>query len=144
MNYGLIINGIIDTVSDKDFPGAVKIPDSVSIDWTYNGTTFTGPTPTLKEVNNHAQYLIMAATNSKDRGQSDERISAGAREATALLQLRVLNGSWTTEQETRAAELTAISSYIAAVIAASNVLNVMEPIPNDYKNKTKWPDAGDT
>lgn len=60
--------------------------------------------------------------------------------AEAAFILDIAKSSRTEAQKARVEELKSIWAYIEAVRDASNILEAMDPIPQDFQNDSYWPE----
>ncbi len=78
---------------------------------------------------------------ARDEKHLDIIITNGLREAARLLQKEVAGERLTEEERARQKQLKQIDAAIEAIRAASNRLEAMEPIPDDYADDKYWPAA---
>lgn len=93
---------------------------------------------TLSDVRAEAERRIIALLDARDKGHMEILISNGTREAVKLLRIAQAQ-PWTQEQADRAAYLEQVEVAIDAIRDASNVLESMVPIPNDFASDENWP-----
>lgn len=80
---------------------------------------------------------LMRLVGARDAEHLDVLISNGNREAIRLLNKGMEN--WSAEDQARSAFLIATDAAIEAIRAASNVLEVADPIPDDFTADKHWP-----
>ena len=60
--------------------------------------------------------------------------------ATELQEIRIGGGTLTAQEETERLALIAASDWVKSVRVASDVIEAMDPIPNDFRNDSFWPE----
>lgn len=140
MRLAQIENGLVVNVIEVD---PQNIPDWAA-DWpeagnagpgsTYDGQTFTAPvevgTVTAEDVKAEAMRRILAvAPEWKQRNLT----------AQAAILAKIGEANWTTEQAAAWAAGEAVWSAVAAIRAASDVIEALDPIPQDYADDARWP-----
>ena len=95
------------------------------------------------DVRAEAARRMQVLVGARDNRRLDIIISNGLREAARLLQKEIYYQSFgqslPPEDLRRKEELKQIDDKIEAIRAASNNLEVMDPIPIDYKDDKYWP-----
>lgn len=95
--------------------------------------------PKVDDVRAEAQRRIIALTGTTDIiGCLIKQHNAQMR-ATELTLIQAQGGTWTAEQAAEAAALQGLADAIKAIRMASNVLEVMDPIPTNYADNSLWP-----
>ncbi len=115
-------------------------PGSVSCGMLYDGASFAPPpppVPTADDVRSEAARRMQALVGARDAVHLDIVISNANREAIRLLRKGTAN--WTDAEAARAAQLEAADQMIEAIRAASNVLEMADPIPADFTDDRYWP-----
>ncbi len=90
----------------------------------------------VKAVRAEAARRMMVLVGARDERHLDIIITNGAREAIRLL--RKGQANWTPEEAQRAAALERMDRAIDAIRAASNRLEAMNPVPEDYADERWW------
>jgi len=91
------------------------------------------------DVRAEAQRRMMALVGARDAEHLALVITNGLREATRLLQKEAAGQALTPEEDARKHQLQQVDAAIEAIRAASNRLEAMEPIPEDYADDKYWP-----
>ena len=90
----------------------------------------------LNAVRGEAQRRMMALLGARTSAHLEIKISNGSREAIRLL--RKGEANWTQEEATSAAQLQQADQAVEGIRAASNVLEAMDPVPDNYKHDKHW------
>lgn len=89
------------------------------------------------DVRAEAQRRLMALVAARDTAHLEILISNGSRAAIRLL--RKGKANWTAHEATRAARLEMLDREIEAIRNASNALEAMDQVPEDYADDKYWP-----
>ncbi len=100
---------------------------------------YVTPGPTAADVRAEAARRMRALVGARDDRHLDIIITNGLREAARLLQKEVSGQALTPEEQARKQQLQQIDAAIEAIRAASNRLEAMTPIPDDYQADKYWP-----
>lgn len=142
---GVVVETAPDDAEFHPALGFVDAPANVTVGWRKDGDNWLEPAPppgpTTAHVRREAARRMVALLGARDIAHMDILISNGSREAIRLL--RKGGANWTDAEAARAAELEVIDAAIEAIRAASNVIEVMDPIPDDYAADERWPVMGD-
>lgn len=133
---GVVVN-VIEAASGNvppDYASAPVAPEGVGIGWTVNGETYDPPAEpaiTADQVKAEAERRIIAIVPAwKQRNLT----------AQATILAKIGEANWTPEQAAAWAAGEAIWSAVAAIRAASDVIEALDPIPQDYAtNEDYWP-----
>lgn len=97
------------------------------------------PAPTIEDVRSEAQRRIIHAMSARDLQHClIKQLNANMR-ANELNDIRH-ERTLTAEEEAEADALRSMAEYVKSVRAASNVLEAMNPIPDDYADNSRWQD----
>ncbi len=96
-------------------------------------------TPTADDVRAEAARRMRVLMGARDDRHLAVLISNNTREATRLLQKEISDGALAPEEQARKRQLRQIDDAIEAIRAASNRLEAMEPIPDDFADDRWWP-----
>lgn len=96
-----------------------------------------GWSPTADDVRAEASRRMQIAFGARDAKHLEMVIANANREAIRLLRLGAAN--WSTEEAIRAAQLEGADKLLEAIRAASNALEPLDPIPDDYADDKRWP-----
>lgn len=139
MRLAQIENGLVVNVIEVD---PQNVPEWAA-DWpeagdagpgsAYDGQTFTAPvevgTVTAEDVKAEAMRRILAiAPEWKQRNLT----------AQAAILAKIGESNWTPEQAAAWAAGETLWSQIAAIRAASDLIETLDPIPTDYRNDQYW------
>ncbi len=91
----------------------------------------------VEGVRSECKRRMRQLLGARDNGHLDILISNGTRDAVRLL--RKGEGNWTSEDTLRAATLAAADDAVEAIRDASNVLETVDTIPDDYADDKHWP-----
>lgn len=142
MRLAQIENGLVVNVIEVD---PQNVPEWAA-DWpeagdagpgsAYDGQTFTAPvevgTVTAEDVKAEAMRRILAvAPEWKQRNLT----------AQAAILAKIGETNWTPEQAAAWAAGEALWGQIAAIRAASDLIETLDPIPTDYQNDQYWNQA---
>ena len=100
---------------------------------------FTNTPHTADDVRTEASKRLQAFFSARDAANLEIIIINGVREATQYHNLERQGVVWTGQQAYRALVLAVSYDFIEEVRAASNVMEVMDPIPDDYAADKHWP-----
>lgn len=100
---------------------------------------FAAPPATADDVRAEAQRRIIAITGTTDIIGCLIRQHNAQMRATELTLIQAQGGTWTEAEAAEAAALQGLADAIKAIRAASNVLEVMDPIPTNYADNSLWP-----
>jgi hypothetical protein len=89
-------------------------------------------------VKSEAQRRIIAITGQTDLIACMIKQSNANMRANELTDKRVSGGTLTAEEELEATALRNLATALKAIRAASNVIELMDPIPLDYCSNTYW------
>jgi len=98
-----------------------------------------GRTASAHDVRAEAARRMRALAGARDDRHLDIIISNGLREAARLLQKEVAGQALAPEEQARKQQLQQIDAAIEAIRAASNRLEAMNPIPDDFGDDRWWP-----
>ena len=118
-----------------EFPAGKAVPGMVMVDGILQAPP--PPPPTVEDVRAEEQARMIALLGARDPAHLEILISNGSREAIRLIRKGAEN--WTPEEAIRAAQIEAIDAALAAIRAASNALEAMVPIPDNYDDDGRWP-----
>ena len=91
------------------------------------------PAPTADDVKAEAGRRILAVyADWKQRNMTMR--------ATELQEIRIGGGTLTAEEETERLALIAASDWVKSMRVASDAIEAMDPIPNDFRNDSFWPE----
>ena len=93
----------------------------------------------VQAVRTEAARRMRALVGARDDRHLDIIITNNLREMTRLLQKQVVGETLTPEEEARKQKLRRLDAAIEAIRAASNRLEAMEPIPDDFGDDRWWP-----
>ena len=99
---------------------------------------YASPMPTVDDVRAEAQRRIIALVGARDAAHLEIIITNGLREAARLLQKEVDGVVLTVDEQTRKTLLAHVDMAIEAIRTASNVLEVMDPVPLDFADDAHW------
>lgn len=100
---------------------------------------YVPPPITADDVRAEAQRRIIALTGQKDIIGCLIRQHNAQMRATELTLIQAQGGTWTEAEAAEAAALQGLADAIKAIRVASNAIEVMDPIPADYANDSRWP-----
>jgi hypothetical protein len=130
-----------DSVVADDFRASGGVPTRIS-----NAQELTdvlalygiiGPIVGISAVRSEAQRRMIVLLGARDAAHLTLLISNGEREAIRLI--RKGDANWSAGEQARAAELEQVDTAFEAIRAASNVLEIMDPIPKDFDDDIHWP-----
>ena len=98
-----------------------------------------GPVVIPDDVRAEAARRMSLLVGARDDRHLDIIISNGLREAARLLRKEVEDEGLTAVEQARKRQLQQIDVMLEAIRAASNRLEVMEPVPVDYADDRHWP-----
>lgn len=136
-----LVAAMVEVESDSVAPGDV-----------WDGSSFAPepppavPPPSADDVRAECSRRMQAMVGARDADHLSIIIQNANREATRLQAIRigipgVIEGrDWTGEEAQRAAQLYGADAALEAIRAASNVLEVMDPVPSDYADDRWWPE----
>ncbi|MBI1386717.1 MAG: hypothetical protein GC150_17580 [Rhizobiales bacterium] len=94
------------------------------------------PAPTGQNVRAEASRRMQFLVGARDAAHLEIVIANASREAIRLLRKGAEN--WTPDEAARATQLEAVDAAIEAIRSASNALEAMDPIPEDYADDARW------
>lgn len=94
---------------------------------------------TPDDVRAEAARRMRVLVGARDDRHLNIIISNGQREAARLLRKQVAGQTLTPEEEVRARELEQVDAALEAIRAASNALEAMRSIPEDFADDRWWP-----
>ncbi len=94
--------------------------------------------PTADDVRAEAQRRMMVLVGARDADHLEIIITNGLREASRLLRKEVDGVTLSADEQSRKVVLQQIDAALEAIRAASNTLEVMSPIPDDYADDVRW------
>lgn len=131
-----VVKNLIEAVSGSvppEYASAPVAPEGVGVGWTVNGETYdppAAPAITAEQVKAEAERRILAIVPAwKQRNLT----------AQAVILAKIGEANWTTEQAAAWAAGEAVWGSVAAIRAASDVIEALNPIPQDYADDARWP-----
>jgi hypothetical protein len=112
-----------------EYADAPEAPDGVGVGMVWDGSAYVHPAPTEAQVRAEAARRILAiAPEWKQRNLT----------AQAAILAKKGEANWTPEERAAWDEGEALWNEIAAIRAASDVIEAMDPIPHDYTADARW------
>lgn len=135
----IIENGVVTNVIEAtlgfvppEYADAPIAPEGVGVGWTVNGESYDPPAEpaiTADQVKAEAERRILAIVPAwKQRNLT----------AQAAILAKIGEVNWTTEQAAAWAAGEAVWGAVAAIRAASDVIEAMNPIPQNYTDDSYW------
>lgn len=130
--------------SEDEIAGFVAVPDHVRPSWIFVDNTWqpdpalAPPPPNSDDVRAEAQRRIIARTGANDLQSAIIKQLNAQMRATELVMKRASGVAWSEDEMHEAAALQTLADDIKAIRAASNVLEAMERIPDDYQDARWW------
>lgn len=90
----------------------------------------------IKHVRAEARRRMMVLLGARDKAHMDILISNGSREAIRLM--RKGSDNWTAKENIRAAKLEALDGAMDDIWAASNALETMAQVPENFADEAHW------
>ncbi len=114
--------------------------------WRHDGTVVTIDPAAKREillplVKEEAQRRIVALTGASDLTSCLIKQHNAAMRAIELNDARATNDGWNEAEALEAQGLRLLAEKIKQVRAASNALEAMDPIPDDYTAQKYWPEG---
>jgi len=116
----------------------IKYGDEVTGD---RPQTIENYAPSPDDVRSEAGRRMMALVGARDAKHLEIIISNGLRETVRLQQVLIGGGTLDAVQASRKASLEGADSAMEAIREASNVLETMDPVPDDYADDKYWRNA---
>ena len=140
MRLAIIEGGVVRNVIDVDpeaippeYADAPEAPEGVGVGHLFDGTDYTppgDPPVTAQQVKAEAERRILALVPAwKQRNLT----------AQAVILAKKGAANWTPEEQAAWDAGEAIWAQVAAIRAASDVIEAMDPIPQDYTAEEHWP-----
>ena len=115
-----------------EYADAPEAPDGVGPGWTWDGAAYVPPVPapvTAENVKAEAMRRILAiAPEWKQRNLT----------AQAVVLAKKGEANWTADEQAAWDAGEAIWTQIAAIRVASDAIEAMDPIPQNYADDTHW------
>lgn len=150
MKFADLNHTIIDVGNGRSIPVDINNADYLAlIDAGGPIGGYAPPAPNADDVRAEASRRMQALVRARDAGHLAVIIANASREAIRLQNLRLsyLSGEpdsrdWTAAETARAVELKAIDAMFEEIRAASNVLEILDPVPTDFASNSNWPAFG--
>lgn len=123
--------------ADFDATRVTRIGTEASLDAVLRALGAASPRKSVDDVRAEASRRMQMLVGAREDADLEIKIANASREAIRLL--RKGSENWTAEEATRAAQLEAIDGMIEEIRAASNVLEAMDPVPDDFAADSRWP-----
>lgn len=146
MRCAMIDGGVVTTIilADECPAGAVAVEGGLKagVGWSWDGAQFTPPAvavepPGAADVLEESMRRKRALVGAADDQRLRDIIDAGTREGLELRQERDRR-PWTPAEDARAAQLTAFQAALAAIDTAAAEISLLDPIPDDYADDSRW------
>jgi hypothetical protein len=115
-----------------------RIASEVELDEVLRGYGLASPLITVADVKTEAQRRIIGLVGATDLTVCLIKQLNASMRATELVNKKASGETLTDIEQTEAAQLQSLADAIKSIRSASDVIEVMNPIPSDYRSGVYW------